>query len=90
MASFARLEARITPELHNMIKQAATLQGRSMTHFVTAVLFEATQRALTQNQLVELSLQDQQKFADALLNTADQPNDAMQKAIQHHQRLIRQ
>ena len=52
MASFARLEARITPELHNMIKQAATLQGRSMTDFVTAVLFEATQRALTQNQLV--------------------------------------
>ncbi len=40
-SSTARLEARISPDLHAMLKRVAELQGRTMTDFVVAALQEA-------------------------------------------------
>ena len=36
--STARLEARISTDLHSMLKRAAELQGRTMTDFVVAAV----------------------------------------------------
>ena len=41
----ARLEARISTDLHAMLKRAAELQGRTMTDFVVAAVQDAAQRA---------------------------------------------
>ena len=38
--STARLEARISNDLHAMLKRAAELQGRTMTDFVVAAVQE--------------------------------------------------
>lgn len=37
----ARLEARITPEVHALLKRAAELQGRTLTDFVVSAAQEA-------------------------------------------------
>ncbi|CBL46691.1 Hypothetical protein HDN1F_31080 [gamma proteobacterium HdN1] len=44
----ARLEARISRDLHAMLKRAAELQGRTMTDFVVAAVQDAAQRAIEQ------------------------------------------
>lgn len=64
----ARLEARINPELQAMIKQAAELEGRKVSEFVSSALQTAARQAISSAQVFQLSLSDQQMFADALLN----------------------
>ena len=39
----ARLEARISTDLHAMLKRAAELQGRTMTDFVVSAVQDAAQ-----------------------------------------------
>lgn len=63
----ARLEARISPELHALLKRAAELQDRTITDFVIAAVQEAAQRAIAQAEVLCLSLADQERFAQALL-----------------------
>lgn len=57
-ASTARIEARISTELHVMLKRAAEIQGRSLTDFVVSAVQEAAQRAIDQGEVVRLSLTD--------------------------------
>ncbi len=45
----ARLKARISTDLHSMLKRAAELQGRTMTDFVVSAVQEAAQRAIARN-----------------------------------------
>jgi uncharacterized protein (DUF1778 family) len=63
----ARLEARISTDLHSMLKRAAELQGRTMTDFVVSAVQDAAHRAIEQSEVIRLSLADQQCFAQALL-----------------------
>jgi uncharacterized protein (DUF1778 family) len=63
----ARLEARISPELHALLKRAAALQDRTLTDFVIAAVHEAAQRVIEQAEVVRLSVADQERFAQALL-----------------------
>ncbi|ENC8587256.1 DUF1778 domain-containing protein, partial [Escherichia coli] len=64
----ARLEARISTELHAMLKRAAEIQGRTMTDFIIAAVQDAAQRAIEQTDIIRLSRTDQEIFAQALLS----------------------
>ncbi|MBT0570200.1 DUF1778 domain-containing protein [Curvibacter sp. CHRR-16] len=64
----ARLEARISADLHAMLKRAAELQGRTMTDFVVAAVQSAAQQAIEQAEVIRLFIEDQQAFAQALIN----------------------
>ncbi len=64
----ARLEARITPELRDMLKRAAELQGRSMTDFVISAVQEAAAKAIEQTTTIRLSMEDERRFAEALIH----------------------
>lgn len=66
--STARLEARISVELHSTLKRAAEIQGRTMTDFIIAAVQDAAQRAIEQSSVTRLSLSDQECFAAALLS----------------------
>lgn len=66
-ATTARLEARISAELHAMLKRAAALQGRTMTDFVVTAVQEAAQLAIEQAEVIRLSQADSERFAQALL-----------------------
>jgi uncharacterized protein (DUF1778 family) len=84
----ARLEARISFDLHATLKRAAELQGRTMTDFVVSAVQEAAQRAIEQADVIRLSLADQQCFAKALLNPPE-PAPAMLRAFAKRDKLLK-
>lgn len=67
MAITARLEARISAELHALIKHAAELQGRTVTDFVITATQDAAKRAVEEMALLRLVVEDQEQFASSLL-----------------------
>ncbi|MFZ4624659.1 MAG: DUF1778 domain-containing protein [Rhodoferax sp.] len=83
----ARLEARISVDLHATLKRAAELQGRTMTDFVISAVQEAAQRAIEQSEIIRISLADQACFAQALLTPAE-PTAALQRAFDRRQKLL--
>ncbi|MHB1322222.1 MAG: type II toxin-antitoxin system TacA family antitoxin [Acidithiobacillus ferrivorans] len=86
--STARLEARISTDLHSMLKRAAELQGRTMTDFVVAAVQDAAQRAIEQAEIIHLTLVDQECFAQALLSPPP-PTPALKRAFARHSKLLR-
>lgn len=84
----ARLEARISSDLHAMLKRAAELQGRTMTDFVVTAVQDAAQRAIEQAEVVKLSLADQEFFAQTLLSPP-KPSPALKRAFARRNKLLR-
>jgi uncharacterized protein (DUF1778 family) len=87
-APTARLEARISTELHAILKRAADIQGRSLTDFVVSAVQEAAQRTIEQSEVVRLSLADSARFAQALLFPPD-PSPALERAFARRRKLLR-
>ena len=88
IAASARLEARVTPALQELIKRAAELQGRSLTDFMVTALQAAAQRTIEESEVIRLSLADQQRFADALL-APPKATPALKRAMARHRKLLR-
>ncbi len=86
--STARLEARISTDLHAMLKRAAELQGRTMTDFVVAAVQAAAQTAIEEAEVIRLSLADQECFSQALLSPP-KPTPALQQAFARRKKLLR-
>jgi len=85
----ARLEARLSPEALAVLKRAAEIQGRSVSDFVVAAAQEAAHRTIEETQIIRLSVEDQHRIAEALLNPPE-PTPALRKAFEHHRRLIKE
>ena len=86
--STARLEARISKELHATLKRAAALQNRTVTDFVITAVQEAAQKAIEQTEVLRLSLADQERFARALLSPP-KATPALKRAFARHRKLVR-
>ena len=84
--SYARLEARIHPELKQRFQQAANIQGRTLTDFMISSLEEVASRTIKQYQMMELSLADQQAFVNALLKPP-KPSAQLQRAVKRYKKL---
>jgi len=82
-----RIEARITPEDLAVIKRAAEIQGRSVSDFIATKAQEAAHSVIEETQIIRLSVEDQRRFVDALLNPPPL-TPAMQRAIERHRRLV--
>lgn len=63
-----RLSFRTSPSVKALIKQAAQLEGQSMTEFIVAAASEAAGCVIAQHQAIALSVADSEAFVDALLN----------------------
>lgn len=83
----ARLEARISQDLHLSVKRAAEIQGRTMTDFVVHALQMAATSAIAQSEHVRLSVLDQDAFANALIAPA-KPNAALKRAFTQANKLL--
>jgi len=83
----ARLEARLPAAVHSLLQQAASLQGRTMTDFVVSAAREAAEDTISRHGAMELTLEDQQRFADALLNPAPVA-PALKRSIADSRRLF--
>lgn len=85
----ARIEARITPDALAVVKRAAEIQGRSVSDFVVAAAQEAAYRTIEDTHLIRLSVEDQQRFVDLLLNPPP-VSPALTRAMDAHAELIRE
>lgn len=84
-----RLEARISPKILALVRRAAEMQGRSLSDFVVSAAQEAARKAIEDDLVLRLSVEDQRALADSLLNPP-RPNAALRRAAAAHRRLIAQ
>ncbi|HYA07434.1 MAG TPA: DUF1778 domain-containing protein [Xanthobacteraceae bacterium] len=85
----ARIEARIAPEALAVVKRAAEIQGRSVSDFVVAAAEEAANRTIETAHIIRLSVEDQRRFAEAIINPP-KPNKALRRAFRLHRKLIKE
>jgi uncharacterized protein (DUF1778 family) len=83
----ARLEARLPAEVLTLLKRAAEIQGRSLSDFVVTASREAAEKAIKNAEVYRLALEDQRRFAEALINPPPLA-PAMKRAREHHRRLV--
>ena len=86
-ARTARVEARIAPESLAVVRRAAELQGRSISDFLVAAALKDAHQTIEDAQIIRLSVDDQQRFAELLLNPPPLA-PAMQRALKARRRLI--
>lgn len=79
----SRLEARLPASVYATLKQAAELQGRSLTDFVVSAAHDAAQCAIEEHAILRLSAEDQRRFAEALIQPPA-PNSALKHAKRLH------
>jgi uncharacterized protein (DUF1778 family) len=79
----ARLEARLPASVYATLKRAAELKGRTLTDFVVSAAHDAAQRAIEDDSVIRLAAEDQQRFAQALINPRA-PNAALRRAKRLH------
>jgi uncharacterized protein (DUF1778 family) len=84
----ARIEARIAPDALAVVKRAAEIQGRSVSDFVVAAAQEAANRTIEEAHLIRLSVEEQRRFVDLLLDPPLRA-PALERARKAHARLIR-
>lgn len=87
-ARTARIEARLTPELLEVIQRAAALEGRSVSDFVVAAARDAAARSIEEMGLIRLAAEEQRRFAELLLNPPEAA-PALKRAKEAHARLVR-
>ncbi len=79
----SRLEARLPTSVYATLKRAAELKGRTLTDFVVSAAHDAARRAIEEEGILRLSAEDQQRFAEALINPPA-PNAALKRAKRLH------
>ena len=81
------LEAHLAPEVHEILKRAAEIEGRGLTDFVVAATSAAARATIAQTEVLKPSRESAQTFASLLLDPPA-PTPAPERARAHHDRLI--
>ena len=82
-----RLEMRTSEDTYRIIKRAARLQRRTMADFMADAVRRAAQKVVEQNDIISLALEDQKRFAEALLSPP-KPNAALKRAFERHSQVV--
>jgi uncharacterized protein (DUF1778 family) len=85
-AKEARLNFRLPNDLKEVIEEAATAMGQSVSDFAIATLIKSSQAVLKQSQTTVLSNRDRKTFM-ALLDDSDaKPNRALTEAAKRYKK----
>jgi uncharacterized protein (DUF1778 family) len=87
VSTTARLEARLPAGIHALLKRAAEIEGRTLTDFVVAAAREAACRTVERAEILRLSVEDQRRIADAILNPP-KPAPALRRAFKRRRELF--
>jgi uncharacterized protein (DUF1778 family) len=82
-----RIEARVAPEIRELITDAAELEGCSVSEFLVASAKDRAERTLQRIRLLRLTEESQIRFAELMLNPPP-PNEAMNEAKALYDQLI--
>lgn len=85
MGKQARFEARVSPDVHALLKRAAEIEGRSLSDFVVTAARQAAEKTVVQADVITLSYKDQLRFAQALIDPPPLA-PAMERAIDRYKR----
>ena len=83
----ARLEARLPAEVHALLRRAAEMQGRTLTDFVVSAARDAAVKTIEIGEIIRLSVDDQRRIADALLNPPE-PTAGLRRSFERRNRLL--
>lgn len=75
-----RLEVRVGSDQKRMIELGAALRGQSITDFLVQTAAQAAQEAIESHKVVQLTLEGQLAFVEALSNPP-KPGTALRKAF---------
>lgn len=87
MSRTARLETRLPPEIHALLKRAAEIQGRSVSDFVVTAAQDAARKIISETEIIKLSRAASEQVA-SLLITSPKPAPALKRAFAARRRLI--
>jgi uncharacterized protein (DUF1778 family) len=62
-----RFEVRVSPAQKALAQEAAMLQGRTLSEFVTASVQQAAEQTIRAHKVITLTADDSRAFAEALL-----------------------
>lgn len=88
-ATISRLEARVKPEVYELIREASMLEGMTISAFVVSAVTKVAEEKIERSKLLRLASEDQAVFADALLRGAKNPTAAFIEAAALHNKLVR-
>ena len=75
-----RIDLRVPSEFKNLVTEAATAAGMSLSAFISSAAQEAAERVMRSRQVVMLSERDGERFLAALDRPARPVPDALAKA----------
>ena len=76
MALTQRLEARVTAVEKELLQEAATAKGLTLTAFLVSSAREAAVKVLREQHVIEIGRRDQLAFAEAMLHP-EAPNEQL-------------
>lgn len=82
-----RLEARVTQAQKTLFKQAAELEGRTLSDFIVQAASEAARRTVQAHQVISLTVQEQKVFVESLLNPPE-PGPRLRTAATRYRKLM--
>jgi len=86
----ARLDVRLTRQLKELIAEAASLTGQTVSDFAVSTLTEAARQIVQQNSMTVLSNRDRDIFL-SMLDADAKPNFSLRRAAKrykkHHARM---
>ncbi len=82
----ARLEARISKPQKTLFERAARLRGQTLTDFVIESLREAAVKTVEEHNVIKLTIEDQRRFVEALMNPPA-PSAALKKAAARYRQM---
>ena len=84
-----RIAFHVTAADLALFGHAAEVQGRSLSNFVLAAAQHAAERVIQTDQIIRLSLADQERIAE-LLSQPPAPSPDMDRARAAHRELVRE
>jgi uncharacterized protein (DUF1778 family) len=85
----SRDQLRNTSDALAAVKRAAEIESRIVSDFIVATASETARRTIEETHLIRLSIEDQQRFVELLVNPPPVP-PALRRAAKTHSRLIRE
>ena len=82
----ARLNVRLPAKLKEIIEEAATLSGQSVSDFAVSSLVQTAQQVIEQRGVTELSNRDREVFVAMLDDSGAKPNKALKDAAARYRK----
>ena len=78
-----RLVARVSPDIHQLVNEAASLSGTTMTQFLISAVTEKATKIIEDMTVIRLTQEDSRTVFDALENPGE-PNKSLKQLWQQY------